>query len=416
MSHSQLRRGVALPPLGSDDTGCNILHVDMDAFFAGVELRDRPDLRGKPVIIGREGPRSVVTSATYEARAYGVHSAMPMARALRLCPMATVIEPSRGKYSAISAQVMSLLGEFSPVVEAVSVDEAFLNVAGTARAIGSPATIATRIRQECVQRLQLTCSVGVAANTTVAKLASTLGKPDGLMVVPRNQTVEFLRALPVAMLPGVGDQTAKALSSIAITTVAELAATPANRLEKSIGKASAARLSALAAGQETRGIRPRTEHRSISSEHTFEYDVFQESVLIGQLQRSAESLARKLRQASLQARCVSIKLRFSDFRTIDRSHTFAVPVASAPEFERAARVLLDAAWNGRVPIRLIGLRVSDFVNTSSSGSQLTIDSAGGTDAAVETVADQVVARFGPGSLQPARQVKPGPPEHDQRGR
>ena len=404
MSSSQLHRGVDLPPLGEDDTDCNVLHVDMDAFFAGVELRERPELRGRPVIIGRHGARSVVTSATYEARAYGVHSAMPMARAMRLCPAAVVIEPSHGKYSEASREVMDLLREFAPTVAVVSVDEAFLNVAGTARSIGSPILIAREIRRRCVQDTGLTCSVGVAATTTTAKIASTLSKPDGLLVIPKNQTVEFLRALPVAMLPGVGEQTAKALGSIAITTVADVAAAPLNRLEKAIGRAGAARLLALAAGQEVRGIEPRGEHRSISSEHTFEHDVYREDVLIKQLNYAADHLARKLRKASLNARCVSIKLRFSDFRTIDRSHTFAVPVASSTEFARAAKSLLDEAWDHRAAIRLIGLRVSEFVNTSSSGLQLTIDSADDTDDAVGRVSDEVVARFGPNSLRPARQV------------
>lgn len=403
MSSSQLRRGAALPPLGDDDTDCNVLHVDMDAFFAGVELRERPELRGRPVIIGRHGARSVVTSATYEARAYGVHSAMPMARAMRLCPTAIVIEPSHGKYSEASKEVMSLLREFAPTVEVVSVDEAFLNVAGTQRLIGSPGHVAREIRARCQQQTGLTCSVGVAATTTTAKIASTLSKPDGLLIVPKKQTVEFLRALPVGMLPGVGEQTAKALDSIAITTVADIAAAPAARLEKAVGKAGAARLLALTAGQEVRGIEPRGEHRSISSEHTFEQDVYSEEVLIKQLNFAADHLARKLRKASLNARCVSIKLRFSDFRTIDRSHTFAVPVASSGEFARAAKTLLGLAWDHRSAIRLIGLRVSDFVNTSSSGSQLTIDSTD-TDDAVGRVSDEVIARFGPNSLRSARQV------------
>ena len=204
MSREQLDRATSLPELGSDDTGCAVLHVDMDAFFAAVELRDRPELIGRPVIIGRSNGRGVVVSATYEARAAGVHSAMPMGRAMRSCPNAVIIEPSRGKYTEASAQVMTILNEVSAKVDAVSIDEAFLDVSGALRTFGSPAVIAAHIRARMASELRLPCSVGVAAVTMVAKIASTLAKPDGMLVVPVADTVAFLHSLPVGRLWGVG--------------------------------------------------------------------------------------------------------------------------------------------------------------------------------------------------------------------
>ncbi|MEI8082867.1 MAG: DNA polymerase IV, partial [Actinomycetes bacterium] len=215
---------------GVDDRGCNILHVDMDAFFAMVELRDRPDLLGHAVIVGRSHGRGVVVSATYEARALGVHSAMPMGVAKRLAPNAVIIDPSRGKYQSASRQVMDVLRDHTPVLEAVSIDEAFLDVTSVIRVLGSPARIATAIREQMSSSLGLPCSVGVAPVTMAAKIASTMAKPDGMLVVPVAQLLPFLHSLPVGKLWGVGQSTQKRLHSVGVVTVGDLAAMPESRL------------------------------------------------------------------------------------------------------------------------------------------------------------------------------------------
>src|SRR5664279_2242830 len=231
------------PPSGppGDDAGCPILHVDMDAFYASVELIDRPELQGTPVIIGG-GSRGVVLSATYEARAYGVHSAMPMTRARRLCPQATVVEPTHGRYSTVSAGVMEIFRSITPYVEPLSLDEAFLDVSGAMRRLGSPARIGQLIRDRVADEQRITCSVGVASTKFVAKLASGRAKPDGLIVVPAAQTVTFLHRLPVGALWGVGERTEEALLRLGQRTVADLAHTPVDTLRRALGDAAGSHL------------------------------------------------------------------------------------------------------------------------------------------------------------------------------
>src|SRR5215472_9453550 len=241
------------PALG-DDTGCHILHVDMDAFYASVEIRDRPELAGKPVIVGGLSGRSVVLSATYQARAFGVRSAMPMSRARRLCPQAIVIPPRHRLYSAVSKEVMAIFRAVTPVVEPLSLDEAFLDVSGAIRLFGSPASIGGQIRQQVAQQQQITCSVGIATSKFLAKLASVHCKPDGLLVIPAGGVLAFLHPLPVSALWGVGEKTRQTLTRLGLRTVGDLAGAPAVTLERALGPAAAAHLAALAWGRDERRV------------------------------------------------------------------------------------------------------------------------------------------------------------------
>ncbi|MGA9146245.1 MAG: DNA polymerase IV [Candidatus Nanopelagicales bacterium] len=405
MSREQLERAGALPPMGSDDAGCNVLHVDMDAFFAAVELRDRPELRGRPVIVGRRNGRGVVVSATYEARAAGVHSAMPMGTAMRACPAATVIEPSREKYSAASRDVMAILNDVTAYVDEVSIDEAFLDVSGARRTLGSPTQVATEIRTRMKSHLQLPCSVGVGTVTMVAKIASTMAKPDGLLVVPAGDTVRFLHSLPVGRLWGVGSKTVKSLGAIGVYTVADLAALPPTRLAHAVGRAHATRLASLAAGHEVRPIAGRGAEKSIGSEHTFDVDVTSLADLEKSVRLEVEEVARRARSAGLTATTVTVKVRFEDFRTTDRSRTMAAATDSASAIFVVARDLLRQSVTPESSVRLVGVRLSGLAEVSETGHQLSFDSSAEAHTVAEETVDQIVARFGPAALQRASLIR-----------
>ena len=405
MSREQLERTGVLPAMGSDDTGCNVLHVDMDAFFAEVELRDRPELKGQPVIVGRRNGRGVVVSATYEARAAGVHSAMPMGRAIRACPQATIIEPSRGKYLAASREVMSILNDVSAQVDEVSIDEAFLDVSGARRTLGSPRDVAGAIRSRMQSSLRLPCSVGVGTVTMVAKIASTMAKPDGLLVVPAADTVRFLHSLPVGRLWGVGDKTVKSLAAIGVYSVADLAALPPQRLSHAVGRASAARLMALASGQEVRPVAGRVAEKSIGSEHTDDVDVTSLAELEKSIRLEVEEITRRARSAGLTASTVTVKVRFEDFRTTDRSHTMSAPADSAATVFGVARDLLRQSVPAEAAVRLVGVRLSGLSEVSETGHQLSFDEGAEAHVIAEETVDQIVARFGPTALQRASLIR-----------
>lgn len=394
---------------GSDDSGCHILHVDMDAFFASVEVRDDPSLAGKPVIVGgRE--RGVVTAATYEARAYGVRSAMPMSRARALCPHAIVVRPRIDVYRAVSRQVMDVLGEITPVLERVSVDEAFLDVAGAVRRLGPPAGIGHALRAEVRRRVGVTASVGAAATKTVAKLASTHAKPDGLLLVPVAATVPFLRELPVGALSGVGERTQEQLARRGIETVADLADTAPAALEKAVGVAHARHLHALAHGIDPRPVQPGREEKSVGTETTFHADVRDRARLDRVLLRQSHETAARLRAEGLLAAGVSLKLRYSDFTTITRSRTLGAPSFLAKDVYEAVRELLD-----RIPlppggVRLIGVRAERLTPAASTGVQMPLD--GGEDRErIERAVDGVVRRYGASALGPAALLDTRDAEH-----
>ena len=404
MTRRQLERGHTRPQQVGDDTGCPILHVDMDAFYASVELLDRPDLVGKPVIVGGLGGRSVVLSATYEARAFGVHSAMPMGRARRLCPHATVIPPTPRVYAEASAAVMEIFRSITPLVEPLSLDEAFLDVGGARRRLGSPAQIGELIRARVADEQRLPCSVGVASTKFLAKLASGRAKPDGLLVVPRDGIVEFLHPLPIGALWGVGEKTEEALTRIGLRTIGDIAHTPEATLARAVGPAAGAALAALAWGRDDRPVVPHEPDRSIGAEETFARDVEDPTVVKRELLRLSERTAARLRSSGSVGRTISIKVRFADFTTITRSKTLADPTDVARVVYDTARNLYDALGLDRARIRLVGVRVEGLSDADATPHQLAMDGGVEEWRAAERAADRAVARFGAGAVRPAALV------------
>lgn len=410
MTSRQLDRGSAPQEWGSDDTGCNILHVDMDAFFASVEVRDRPELRGLPVVVGRGEGRGVVLSATYEARARGVHSAMPVGMARRACPEAVFVEPTRSKYTAASEAVMTVLRQMTPTVEVVSVDEAFLDVRSVRSAVGTPTQIGVEIRRRMEHELGLTCSVGISSVTMAAKAASTISKPDGLLVVPAAATVRFLHHLQIGQLWGVGEKTEKQLNSLGVVTVGDLAAIPQRRLGHTIGKAASARLLQLAAGQEVRPVNQTRVDKSISSEHTFDSDIDDDPLIERELRNQSHELARRLRASELVASVVAVKLRYDDFSTTSRSHTLAAPTDVAAEIFAAVRPMWASLREAGRPVRLVGVKVERLQGGDRAGRQLTFDDRQEAQVMTEELAEMVSARFGKNAMRSARMLETREPD------
>jgi DNA polymerase IV len=404
MSRRQLQRAGPSPTLSGGDAGCTILHADMDAFYASVELRSRPELVGTPVIIGGLGGRSVVLSATYEARAYGVHSAMPMSRARRLCPKATVIAPTPGLYAETSRGVMEVFRSITPLVEPLSLDEAFLDVAGAQRRLGSARQIAELLRARVVDEQGVTCSVGVATTKFVAKLASARAKPDGLLVVPRDAVIAFLHPLPVGALWGVGERTEEVLTRLGLRTIGDIANTPASTLQRALGAAAGAHLSALAWGRDSRHVVPHEPDKSIGNEETFARDVDNPQVVRRELLRLSERTAARLRATGQVGRTVSIKVRFADFTTITRAKTLKEPTDVARVVYETARALYDALGLERARIRLVGVRVEGLTEADVTPRQLALGGAGEEWRAAELAADRAAARFGAGAVRPASLV------------
>jgi DNA polymerase-4 len=381
-----------------DDSGCSILHVDMDAFYASVELRTRPELRDRPVVVAGGGNRAVVLAANYPARTYGVRSAMPAARARRLCPQAIFLPPTPGKYQEVSRAVMAAFRELTPLVQPLSLDEAFLDVGGALKRLRmTPAEIGAELRGRVQGEHQITCSVGVAPTKFVAKLASGLAKPDGMVVVPRTEVLNFLHPLPVSALWGVGPKTAERLVTVGLERVADVAATPLSRLRRTIGVAAAEHLWALAQGLDHRGVEPEVAEKSIGAEETFEVDLADRGLVRREILRLAERTAASLRQRGLRGRTVSIKVRFGDFTTITRSRTLPVATDVAQEIYRTAGQLLDDETPPGA-IRLIGVRVEQL--GEEGAEQLTLDAPerGWRDA--EAAADVARGKFGHAAVRP----------------
>lgn len=390
--------------LGDDDTGCTILHIDMDAFFASVELIDRPELRGRPVIIGGTKGRGVVLSATYEARAFGVHAAMPVARAQRLCPQAVFISPSHHRYSEVSEGVMAIFRDVTPFVEPLSLDEAFLDVAGAIRRLGRPREIAAMIRARVEAEQRITCSVGVATNKFVAKVASTTCKPDGLLVVPADRTVDFLHPMPVGALWGVGPRTEEQLHRLGLRTVGDLAHTPVSTLERALGRAVGRHLADLAWGRDERTVAVDEPDRSIGNEQTFARDIDDPDEVRRELLRLSEQVAHRLRGHGVVARTIVLKVRFADFTTITRSHTLADPSDTSREVYATVSALFDALHLQRARIRLVGVRAEGLIGAGERSEQLAFDTPehGWRDA--DRAKDRATARFGADAVRPARLI------------
>lgn len=376
-----------------------IIHVDMDAFFAAIEQRDNPSLRGNPVIVGGDPQgRGVVSSASYEARQYGIKSAMPCSQAQRRCPEAIFLPVDMGKYRRVAGQVMEILGEYTPLVEVVSVDEAFLNVTGSRRLFGSAAQIARQIRRRITQQLGLTASVGVAPNRFLAKLASEKAKPDGLVIVEDNKVQEFLTDLQVTELWGVGDSTADRLAKLGIKTVGQLRQYPEEVLVEHFGK-QGQRLYRLARGQDDSPVQPESERKSVSHETTFAEDTADSEVLQATLLQLSEQVGQRLRAHNLRGRTITLKLRFSDFTTITRRETLADSTDADEQIYHTARQLLETVKLGRRKVRLIGVGVSSF---GQSGQLTLLETDEEQRPPVDKPIDELRERFGPDSIKRAR--------------
>ncbi len=400
----QLHRPGPPPGPPADDTGCTILHVDMDAFFAGVELLDRPELRGHPVIVGGGGDRGVVTSATYGARRFGVHSAMPMTRARRLCPTATVVPPNHERYARVSAAVMDFFRTVTPLVEPLALDEAFLDVSGALRRLGRPARIGEMLRAQVAEAEGITCSVGIATTKFVAKLATTRCKPDGLLVVPDEEVLGFLHPLPVAALSGVGERTEEALLRLGLRTVGDLARAPADTLRRELG-AVGSHLAALAWGQDPTPVVAGEPDRSIGAEETFPRDVDDPELVRRELLRLADKTAARLRSAGQVGRTVSIKLRFANFTTITRAHTLDDHTDVAQEIYSTACSLYAAMKLDRARLRLVGVRMENLSDAATTPQQLRLGEHPSSWREAEQAVDRVARRFGPGAVQPAALIR-----------
>ena len=377
----------------------SMLHVDMDSFFVSVELLDRPELVGLPVAAAHDTTRSVVSSASYEARRFGVRSAMPVARAKQLCPQLILIPPTFEKYRAASKRVMEIFGEFTPLVEPLSIDEAFLDVAGTVRLFGEPVEIARRIRERVREETGLPASVGLAGTKFVAKLASQRAKPDGILEIPPARTLEFLHRLPVEAMWGVGAATAKALKSRAIHSVADLAAEPLASLIRIVGDASARRLHDLANGRDAREVETSRVEKSIGHEETFATDVTSRTMLDRELLRLATRTGERLRAKELEARTIAIKVRWSSFETITRSRTLPEATSAGNRIYRTARELFDALGAAGRPVRLIGVRAEQLQPAGSDFAALWSEDEDWK--AVDEAVDRVRGRFGAAGVKPA---------------
>ncbi|HEX2300440.1 MAG TPA: DNA polymerase IV [Pseudonocardiaceae bacterium] len=390
---------------GVSDEGCPILHVDMDAFYASVEIRARPELAGLPVIVAGgstpAGERGVVLSASYEARAFGVRSAMPVARARRMCPQAHFVPPQFSHYAEVSRSVMALFREITPLVEPLSLDEAFLDVAGALRRLGmTPASIGEWIRGQVYDTHQVTCSVGVAPSKFLAKLASGLAKPDGLLVVPVGGVLEFLHPLPVSALWGVGRRTGEILHRLGCRTVADVANTPLAALRRALGTAVAEHLHELASGRDERRVVPDAPEKSVGAEETFAEDVTDRLLLRRELLRLAERTSAALRGRGLRGRTIAIKVRYPDFSTITRSRTLAGPTDTGQVVFGVATDLLDASVPPGAPVRLLGVRVEQLVRDAGA-EQLTLDGGEANWSDADRAADAARSRFGSAAIRPA---------------
>jgi DNA polymerase-4 len=386
-----------------------ILHVDMDAFFVSVELLRRPELRGQPVIVGGTGERGVVAAASYEARHYGIHSAMPSTRARRLCPHAVFLPGDHQHYGEVSGRVMEIFKSFTPLVEPISLDEAFLDVTGAHRLHGDGPTIAAAIRERVHDEQGLTCSVGVAPNKFLAKLASEAAKPKasrdgpvpglGVKVIAPGEELAFLHPLPVQALWGVGPKTLEKLRRRGIATVGDLAALQEVDATKVLGNANGRHLHQLAQAVDTRPVIPEQRPKSIGHEETFARDHHELDTLQREAVRMSDAVASRLRRHELAGRTVNIKVRFHDFRTITRAATLTAAVDSGPAIARAAKELLDQI-DPTSGIRLLGVSVSNLVDDGAR--QLSLDQTlhPGWDDASRAV-DDIRTRFGDEAIVPA---------------
>lgn len=378
----------------------SILHVDLDAFFASVAVRDRPDLQGEPVLIGGQG-RGVVLSATYPARAYGIHSGMSLARARRLCPDAVVLPPDSDAQAEASAGFFAILDTCTGVVQAASVDEAYCDITGTDRRFGTPREVAERIRALVYDEQGLTCTVGIGPNRFVAKMASAAAKPDGLRIVEPDEVVPFLHPLPVESMHGVGEATSEQLHRLGFHTISDLAHTPRATLQRALGMALGARLAELAWGRDSTPVITTPAERSMGCERTFSRDTDDPDAINRALLHVADTVAHRLREASLRGHTVTLTVRFADFRTVSRRATLPHPVDTAADIHHHARALFTAMRLHRPRIRRVGVRLEKLVDAAHASEQLSLMAPEKGWREAETAADAAIRRFGPNAVRRA---------------
>ncbi|MFM8793614.1 MAG: DNA polymerase IV [Acidimicrobiales bacterium] len=393
-----------------------ILHVDMDAFYVSVELLRRPELRGLPVVVGASSSRGVVAAASYEARRYGVHSAMSSSRARSLCPDAVFLPPDMALYLEVSERLHSLFVSFTPLVEQISVDEAFLDVTGARALMGDPASIAARIREEVRSVENLGCSIGVAPNNFRAKLASVHAKPrasregvkdgHGVWVVPVGGELEFLLPLPVSALWGVGPATRGKLEGVGVHTVADLARLDLTVLQHLLGEASGAHLHALARGVDERAVEPDRAAKSIGHEETFAADLTTPDEVHAEVVRLCGAVARRIRAAGTSAGTLMLKVRYADFSTVTRSVSPGTGITSAPAMVAALEPLL-AALDPAAGVRLLGVHAQRLGSAAAPAPTLFEDGADSVEnlerewRGASLVVDSINEKFGPGVIGPA---------------
>ena len=392
-----------------------IFHIDLDAFFVAVERARDPSLIGKPVIVGGLGNRGVVSTASYEARKFGVHSAMPMGQARRLCPQAVYLPVDFERYIAVSRQFRAVIGTFSPVVEQTSMDEAYVDMTGTERLFGPPVEAARKMKQRVRDEAKVTASIGIASNKAVAKVATNESKPDGLLYIPPGHEALFLAPLPVRKLPGLGPKAQEVMQRLGIGTLGELAAYQEDRLRREVGPHSARWLITRASGTDDGPVVTDWEAKSISNEITFEKDVLAVQELLDMLLGLSEKVGSRLRKSGKKARNVEIRLRYSDFSTISRQCMVGAPVdGDSAIYDEAKRLLEAALKQRRDPGRLIGVGVAGFDGSTEAREavQLMMPEAApesNRDSKVSTTMDAIRERFGDEAIKRgnASQVRRG---------
>ncbi|OPC83288.1 DNA polymerase IV [Embleya scabrispora] len=392
-----------------------IMHVDMDAFYASVEIRRDPTLRDTPLVVAGQGPRGVVLSATYDVRALGVHAGQATSRARRLAPHALFLSPEYDDYARVSGGVMEVLRSITPRVEPLSLDEAFLDLAGVTRRLGPPETVGESIRARIFDEQGITCSVGIADTKFTAKLAGALAKPDGLSVIRPEQVVDFLHPLPVDRLWGVGERTGALLTDLGLTTIGDVAHTSVETLSRALGAAAGRGLYELAWGRDRRPVIPWEPERSIGAEETFPTDVDDPVAIRRTLLALAHRTATRLRRAKTAGRTVTIKIRFADFSTITRSKTLREATDVGHEIYHVACLLHGALGLERARLRLVGIRVEGLVG-GACPRQLVLGERDTGRREVERAADAVRGRFGDSALTAATLLGRGPRARGPRGR
>jgi DNA polymerase-4 len=379
-----------------------ILHVDMDAFYASVEERDNPKLKGKAVVVGL-GKRGVVSAANYEARKFGIRAAMPIYKAKALAPHAVFIAPNMARYTQVSEQVMEIFEDVTPYVEPISLDEAFLDVTGARRLLGSGQEIADQIRKRVEKELGITCSVGIAHNKFIAKIASGHCKPNGVLEVDPEKMLEFLHPLAANEIWGVGPKTNELLEKMGLFTIADIANTPRTTLVRVLGQANGSSLYELAWGRDYRDVVTEHIEKSISASQTFDVDLYQQEEILKEFLRLTEKSADRMRGKGLATNTISIKVRFTDFKTISRSKTLDLPTTGTQEIFEVAKALYLGLNLDRVLIRLVGVSLDSLVENDDV-KQMVLGERTSSWQQADRAIDRVKAKFGRASLRPARLV------------